>query len=362
MKYPIYQPNLGGNEKRYVNEALDSTWISSKGPFVERFEEMVAEAAGVKHAAAVSNGTVALHLALLSAGIGPGDTVIVPNLTYVASANAVLYCGADVRLVDVDADTWNISDVAIRSALDDTVKAVITTDLYGVPCDLQEETRRRLTQVGVVVIEDAAEAIGSSIDTRRAGSLGEIATFSFFGNKTVTTGEGGMVVTNDDTYDEILRKLKNQGNSDTRRYFHDVLGYNYRMTNIQAAIGVAQMERLPEIIERKQQIDQWYRQALSEQVRFQVIPDQARPNAWLVSVLLPDSMDRDVVARSLAQADIETRPVFVPISHMPYMPEADTPITEHISARGLSLPSYPDLNRADVESIAAELLKAMEQS
>lgn len=362
MRYPVYQPTLTGNEKRYVNEALDSNWISSRGPFVDRFERMVAEVAGVKHAVAVSNGTVALHLALLAIGLGPEDTVIVPNLTYVASANAVLYCGANVRLVDVDPGTWNIAEQEIRRAMDATVKVVITTDLFGLPCHLSPTLRDDLTSSGVIVVEDAAEAMGSSHDSSPAGSLGEIGTFSFFGNKTVTTGEGGMVVTNIDSYDSLIRKLKNQGVSDSKRYFHDMLGYNYRMTNIQAAIGVAQMERLTEIIESKRQIEQWYRDKLSDSVRFQVVPERANTNAWLVSVILPDVTDRDIVASILETEGIETRPVFVPISEMPYMPHADTPVTNWIGSKGISLPSYPGLTREDVDFISGSLLGALEQS
>lgn len=362
MRYPVYQPTFVGNEKRYVNEVLDSTWISSRGPFVERFERMVAETAGVKHATAVSNGTVALHLALSAIGVGPGDTVIVPNLTYIAPANAVLYCGASVRLVDVDPGTWNIAEQEIRRAMDETVKAVITTDLYGLPCYLSPTLRDDLTSSKVIVVEDAAEAIGSLHDSFPAGSLGDIGTLSFFGNKTITTGEGGMVLTSTDSYDSLIRRLKNQGVNDSKRYFHDILGYNYRMTNIQAAIGVAQMERLTEIIERKKQIEQWYRDKLAGSVRFQVVPGEARTNAWLVSVVLPDEVDRETVISLLAQEGIETRPVFVPISEMPYMPHADTPTANWIGSKGISLPSYPELTREDVHLISVELLRALEQT
>jgi perosamine synthetase len=323
---------------------------------------MVAEMAGVKHATAVSNGTVALHLALLAIGVGPGDTVIVPNLTYIAPANAVLYCGASVRLVDVDPGTWNIAEQEIRRAMDETVKAVITTDLYGLPCYLSPTLRDDLTSSRVIVVEDAAEAIGSSHASFPAGSLGDIGTLSFFGNKTITTGEGGMVLTSTDSYDFLIRRLKNQGVNGSRRYFHDMLGYNYRMTNIQAAIGVAQMERLTEIIERKKQIEQWYRDRLADSVQFQVVPEEASTNAWLVSVVLPDEIDRDTVTSLLAKEGIETRPVFVPISEMPYMPHGHTPIANWIGSKGISLPSYPELTHEDVRSISVELLRALEKT
>ncbi|WP_321990735.1 aminotransferase class I/II-fold pyridoxal phosphate-dependent enzyme [Marispirochaeta aestuarii] len=361
MKYPIYQPFLNGNEKKYVNDALDSTWISSRGLYIEKFETACASLCNVSEAIAVANGTVALHLVLLAAGIKPGDSVIVPDLTYVASANAVLYCGADVKLVDVEPDSWNISNKALIEAIDDTVKAVIITDLYGVPAVLDKETKEYLINKDIKIIEDAAEAIGSYLSEEPAGSLGEFGVFSFFGNKTITTGEGGMILSHDSESASLLRKLRNQGNSEKKRYFHDILGYNYRMTNIQAAIGVAQLEQLSEIIEKKRRIFKWYEYFLEEKVKFQVVPNNCNVNHWLVSVLLPSNTNPSIIANRLLNSEIETRPVFIPISEMPYMEKAETPVSHDISMRGISLPSYPDLQRKDVESICSELINCMEQ-
>jgi perosamine synthetase len=290
-----------------------------------------------------------------------GDSVIVPDLTYIASANAVLYCGATVKLVDVEPDSWNISGKAIIEALDDTVKAVVVTDLYGVPAVIDKSIRDELESRDIAIIEDAAEAVGSSLNGRPAGSLGRIGTLSFFGNKTVTTGEGGMVLTDDLEAATLIRKMKNQGNSETRRYFHDVIGFNYRMTNIHAAIGVAQMERISEIIQKKRKVHEWYKEFLGSEVAFQSTPNNAEVNHWLISVLLPEPTKQDSIAGLLSAAGIETRPVFIPISEMPYMPSVNSSVSHSISARGISLPSYPDLSRADVEKISATLIKAMEK-
>ncbi|EFG9803382.1 GDP-perosamine synthase RfbE/PerA, partial [Escherichia coli] len=239
---PVYQPSLTGKEKEYVNECLDSTWISSKGNYIQKFENKFAEQNHVQYATTVSNGTVALHLALLALGISEGDEVIVPTLTYIASVNAIKYTGATPIFVDSDNETWQMSVSDIEQKITNKTKAIMCVHLYGHPCDMEQIVELAKSR-NLFVIEDCAEAFGSKYKGKYVGTFGDISTFSFFGNKTITTGEGGMVVTNDKTlYDRCLH-FKGQGLAVHRQYWHDVIGYNYRMTNICAAIGLAQLEQ-----------------------------------------------------------------------------------------------------------------------
>ncbi|ODU59833.1 MAG: perosamine synthetase, partial [Comamonadaceae bacterium SCN 68-20] len=259
---PVYQPLFLGREKEYVNQCLDSTWISSKGEFIGRFERGFSEYIGANHATTVSNGTVAIHLALEALGIGPGDEVIVPTLTYVASVNTIIQTGATPVFVDSLEQSWQIDPQDVRRKITPRTKAVMAVHLYGLPCDMAalvsicEEHR-------LFLVEDCAEAFGSRYEGQHAGTFGDIATFSFFGNKTITTGEGGMVVAKEKALIEKAFHLKNQGVSQSREYWHDTVAYNYRMTNICAAIGLAQLEKADEIIAKKRQIAAWYREALN---------------------------------------------------------------------------------------------------
>ncbi|MFH1153096.1 MAG: DegT/DnrJ/EryC1/StrS aminotransferase family protein, partial [Pseudomonadota bacterium] len=247
---PIYRPSLSGNEKRYVNECLDSTWISSQGKFVERFEKSFSDYTKINNAASVCNGTVALHLALLALGIGKSDEVIVPTLTYIATVNAVAYVGAKPIFADSERGTWQIDPEDVKRKITPRTKAVIVVHLFGYPADMAR-IMDIAAQNGLHVIEDCAEAFGTQIQGKTVGTFGDIATFSFYGNKTITTGEGGIVATNTLNLHEKVCHLKGQGLSRNRFYWHDALGYNYRMTNICAAIGLAQLERADEIIEKK---------------------------------------------------------------------------------------------------------------
>ncbi|WP_306591079.1 DegT/DnrJ/EryC1/StrS aminotransferase family protein [Geothrix sp. 21YS21S-4] len=355
MKYPIYLPEITTREKELVLECLDSTWISSRGRFIEEFERRVAEYVGVRHAIAVMNGTVALHLAVLAAGIGPGDEVILPDFTYIASANAVRYAGAVPVLADVDPETWNMGVEQILPCLTPRTKAIMTVDVYGMPPDM-DPILKLARQRDLVVIEDAAESLGAEYRNRRAGNLGNIGVLSFFGNKTITTGEGGMVVTDDDHSAGVIRQLRNQGNSETTRYFHDLLGFNYRMTNIQAAIGCAQMERLNRILERKREIQDLYRENLEEWFTFQRIEEGCRSSHWMVSLMARDAGTRERVMLGLNRAGIETRPFFLPVHSMPFYPsQEDSPVTVDISSRGFNLPSYHLLRDEDVLEICKEV-------
>ena len=357
---PVYRPDLSGNEKRYVNECLDTSWISSNGVFVRRFEEAMAKTLNVRHAISLCNGTVALHLAFHCLGIGPGDEVIVPTFTYIASVNTIAQTGATPVLVECRSDDWLIDVAEVEKHITARTKAIVPVHLYGAICDM-EALRALADKHGLYLVEDCAESLGSTLDGKSCGGLGNVGTFSFFGNKTVTTGEGGLVTTNDDELAERLRLVKGQGQSPTRRYWHIELGFNYRMTNICAAIGLAQLERLPDILARKKQLGDRYRDRLASlPVTFQQPNAAVSSSEWLFSLLVPEGVDRDAVMASMAADQIETRPVFHCAHQMPMYQEATSyPISEAISARGISLPSYPMLSEKDVDRIARSLERAI---
>ena len=275
MFIPVYQPELSGNEKKYVNECLDTNWISAKGRFVKDFEKGIAEYLGVNHAVSVSNGTVALHLALMTLGIGEGDEVILPSLTYVASANAVTYTGATPVFADSLYESWQIDPADVERKITDKTKAIMVVHLYGQPCDM-DAIMKIAKAHNLYVIEDCAEAFGSKYKGRCVGGFGDISAFSFYGNKTITTGEGGMVVTNDKALAERAAHIKDQGMSLEREYWHDIIGYNYRMTNICAAIGLAQLEQADDFIARKIQVADWYKTYLKD-TPVECPPEKKRP-------------------------------------------------------------------------------------
>jgi perosamine synthetase len=359
-RIPIYRPDLSGNERAYVLECIDSSWISSIGKFVDRLERAVAEATGATHAIAVCNGTVALHLALHVLGVGPGDQVIVPSFTYIASVNTIAQTGATPVFAESRRSDWliDVDDVARR--ITSRTKAILPVHLYGHACDMVA-LQALAARHGIAIVEDCAEALGTILCGRHVGRFGACGTFSFFGNKTVTTGEGGMVITDDAALAIRLRQTKGQGQSLTRRYWHEVLGFNYRMTNLAAAIGTAQMERLPMILERKRALAAQYRALLaSAPVIFQEPLPETVGSDWMVSLLLPQGTDRDLVMSTLLSEGIETRPVFYPAHHMPmYRSPLHLPVAESIAMRGISLPSYPGLTGQDVERVAAALRSAL---
>jgi perosamine synthetase len=360
-RIPIYKPDLSGNEKRYVNECLDETWISSRGKFVERFEIAIAELVGAGHAVSVHNGTEAAHLALSCAGVKPGDEVIVPTFTYIASVNTITQCGAVPIFAECDPETWQLDPADVVGRMTPRVKAIVPVHLYGGACDMSALCS--IAQgAGLKVIEDCCEALGTKLDGRHVGTLGLAGTFSFYGNKTITTGEGGMVVTSDQSLADQMRVVRNQGMSLTRRYWHDRMGYNYRMTNIQAAIGLAQTERVSETLMKKRAVADGYRQRLKDlPVDLQRVAPGVEASEWLVSLLLPDATQRDAVMAFLDSRDIETRPVFECAHLMPMYGLASCryPVSEDISRRGISLPSYPGLTADDLDYIVESLADAI---
>lgn len=351
-RIPVYRPDLSGREREYVLDCVDSSWISSIGIYVERFEAAVAQATGARHAISVCNGTVALHLALHCLDIGPGDEVIVPTFTYIASVNTIAQTGATPVFAESRTDTWLVDPADIERRITPRTKAIMAVHLYGAACDMTEimDIARRH---GLKVIEDCAEALGTTVDGRHVGTFGDVGTFSFFGNKTVTTGEGGMVIAGDDELAARLRMTKGQGQSLTRRYWHEVIGFNYRMTNIAAAIGLAQIERLDAILARKREIADIYRRLLANlPLTFQMRRNDVQSSDWLVSLLLPSGTDRDLVFKRMEASGIETRPVFYCAHEMPmYLSGGHFPIAQDISARGLSLPSYPQLTDQDLARV-----------
>jgi perosamine synthetase len=359
IKFPVYRPDLSGREREYVNACLESSWISSRGEFIARFEESFARFVDVPHALSVSNGTVALHVALLALSIGPGDEVIVPTFTYVASVNAIRHCGATPVFVDSVAGTWQIDPHDVERRITSRTKAVMVVHLYGHSADmtaLMAVAQRH----GLRVVEDCAEAIGTQWAGRHVGGFGDVATFSFFGNKTFTTGEGGMVVTADAAIAEQVMRLKGQGLAAGREYWHDVVGYNYRMTNICAAIGVAQLERAPSFIARKKAIAKQYARGLSGlPLKMHGGGEQPGHSYWMVSVLLDDGALRDSLRAHLLANGIETRPTFFPVHTMPMyaVDGASFPVAESLSRGGVNLPSYPGLTDEDVECICGAIAR-----
>lgn len=363
---PVSQPNLDGNERQYVLDCLDSSWISSIGSYIDRFETEFAAYVGCRHAIAASNGTTALHLSLLAFGVGPGDEIIVPTLTYVASVNAIAYCGAIPVFADADPLTGNIDPKSAAACITSRTKGIMAVHLYGHPVDMDPllELARRHS---LFVVEDAAEAHGAEYKGRKTGSIGDIGVFSFYGNKLITTGEGGMLTTNDASLAAKIRILRSQGMDPSRRFWHPIIGYNYRMTNIQAAIGLAQLERVQDHIDRHVAVARAYNAALSGTAGLTLPVEQpwAKHVYWLYTIILDESLPkRDDVMQYLAEAGIETRPVFYP-SHLmpPYQNTAAGcfPSAERLSRQGMNLPTYDELTEEDISRICSALQIALER-
>jgi perosamine synthetase len=355
-KFPVYQPSLRGNEKKYVDDCLDSTWISSKGKYIKLFEDSFSKFTDIKYSVAVSNGTVALHLALLALGIGEKDEVIVPTFTYIASVNAIKYVNAKPVFVDSDPQTWQINPLKIRGKITKKAKAIMAVHIYGHPCDMKQ-IKKIAEEFRLYIIEDCAEAIGCYYDNKHAGSFSDISTFSFFGNKTITTGEGGMVCTNNKHLEEMVIRLKGQGLATGKEYFHDIVGYNYRMTNICAAIGLAQLERINEILTQKDRIITEYKQALNNvPVTIHQEIGNVKHSYWMFTILAASEKEKKELRVYLAENGIETRPAFHPVHIMPMYIDGNTyPVAEDLGKRGINLPSYPDLSNNDIRFITSKI-------
>jgi len=357
----VAQPMLDGNELRYITECIETEWISSAGAYLEKFEAAFAEFAGTRYAVACANGTVAIHLALTALGVGPGDEVLVPTLTYIATANAVRYCGATPVLCESDARTLNIDvDDAAAKVTGKTV-GIIPVHLYGHPADM-DPLNAIAKKHNLWVLEDAAEAHGAQYRGRQCGSLATAGTFSFYGNKIITTGEGGMVTTDDPDLHGQLTLLRGQGMDPKRRYWFPVAGFNYRMTNMQAAVGLAQLERVQAFLEHRQRLATWYGKHLAELSGFLSLPfteTWAHHVYWMYTIILNEEFtdQRDALMSALSNDGIETRPVFFPLHIMPpyYEAESSFPVAERLAASGINLPTHGRITESDVKRVAASI-------
>lgn len=364
-RLPVMSPSLGGNEMKYVTDCIASNWISSQGKYVTRFEEEFRSYVGSNHALCTSNGTTALHLALVALGIKPGDEVLVPDLTFAAPANVVIHCGAKPILVDVDRDTWTIDPNLITAKITEKTKAIIPVHLYGHSCNM-EPILEIAKKHHLFVIEDCAEALGAEYKNQKVGTLGDVGCFSFFANKVITTGEGGMVTTNDRNLYQKMMILRDHGMTKERRYWHLYPGFNYRMTNLQAAIGLAQIERIEKFLNYRQKVVERYHQQLSEIKGLTLPPDAewGKNVYWLYSIILDQEktgIDRNKLADRLASYGVDTRPFFYSLHIQPPYQEyakGDYPVSTYLSEQGISLPTANDISLKDVDRVCT-LIKAI---
>ncbi len=364
MDIPIYKPSIDEKESLYVNEALNSSWISSKGKFIDQFEEEFSKYTGISNSHSVTNGTVALHLALLALGIGKNDEVIVPSLTYIASVNCIKYVGAKPVFVDSELN-WQASISDIEQKITNNTKAIIVVHLYGFAAPI-EEIKKIANNNNIFLIEDCAEAIGTKVKKKHVGNFSDISTFSFYGNKTITTGEGGMVCTNNEFLAKKIYQLKTQGLAKDKEYWHEIIGYNYRMTNLCAALGLAQIEKVNKFLEKKKLIFEYYKTKLSNlNITFQDnICSQNISSYWMICFLLDKDSQRDKLRNYLKDNGIETRPIFYPIHLMPMYKGArgDFPKSEHIAFKGINLPSYPELTQNELDYICSNIISFFDVS
>lgn len=357
---PITEPVLNGNELKYITNCLKTGWISSAGSYVIKFEEEFSKFCNARYGIACSNGTAALHLALVALGIGNQDEVIIPVFTFIATANAVTYTGAKPVFVDCRRDTWNIDTEKIQEKITKKTKAIIPVHLYGEPVDM-EPILKIAKEYNLYIIEDACESHGAKYNGKMVGTLGDIGCFSFFGNKIITTGEGGMIVTNDEKIAEKIRILRDHGMAKDKKYYHPVIGFNYRMTNLQAAIGVAQLERIDEILQKKKRINNLYNSLLDDvkAIIFQAHNEKSESVCWLYSVLIDEKtskISRDELIHKLKEVNIDTRPFFYPIHLMPpYKTKGKFKVAEGISKQGINLPSGVNLTTKDIERIVSKI-------
>lgn len=351
---PISKPSITEKEIAYVTDAVSSTWISSLGKYIDRFEADFAAFCGTKYGIATSNGTVALHLALVTLGIGKGDEVIVPDLSFIATVNTILQAGAVPVFVDIDPYNLCMDPKTVEKAITPRTRAVMPVHLYGHPADMNA-INAIAARHSLFVIEDAAEAHGATINGQKVGSWGVCGCFSFYGNKNITTGEGGMITTNDEALYHRLRYLRDHAMSKEKRYWHTECGYNYRMTNMQAALGCAQMERIDELMERKKKIFSSYTAHLNgiPGISLNRTYPWATHAYWLVCLEIEsyDEVRRDAFIRRLKELGVDSRTYFYPMSAMPYLKQADTPVTHALSPKGLNLPTYFDLTEEEIKRI-----------
>ncbi|PWU00009.1 MAG: aminotransferase DegT [Bacteroidetes bacterium] len=352
---PISKPWITEKEVEFVTDAVRSTWVSSLGKYIDKFEEDFAKFCDTKYGVALMNGTIALQLALEACGIGDGDEVIVPDLSFIATANAVLNIGAVPVFVDVEPITYCIDPSKIEEAITSKTKAIIPVHLYGHPSEMIS-VNAIAKKYNLKVVEDAAEAHGATINGKKVGSFGDCAIFSFYGNKNLTTGEGGMVVTNNKEIYDRCRFLRDHAMSKEKRYWHPEKGYNYRMTNLQAALGCAQMSRISEIMANRISLFEKYKKALGgcESIVLNQTLPWATNSYWLIIARFKDISEsqRDKLMVSLKEKGIDSRPFFYPMSDMPYFKQKpNTPVTHKVYKEGINLPTSFDLTEEQVNFI-----------
>ena len=354
---PVYEPYLKGKELEYASDAIRSGWVSSIGEYIKKFEKDFSGYCGVKDGASCSNGTTALHLALKAFGVKEGDEVIVPNVTFIATANAVRYCNAKPVFVDID-ESWCIDPEKIREKITKKTRGIIPVHLYGMPADM-DPIRELAGKHSLFVLEDCAEAHGARYRGKRVGSLGDASVFSFYGNKVITTGEGGMVLSGNKELIEEVKVLRDHGMNPKKRYWHDKIGYNYRMTNVQAAIGVAQLENIGKILSLKKKLVETYDSILRGNPKISLQPEIVGREkvCWIYTALInANSGKRDSVIEKLGEKSVDSRPFFYPINELPPHRTRETfPKSKDISSRGISLPSSPSLTRGEIKEVCEKL-------
>jgi perosamine synthetase len=365
---PVCEPHLDGNEMKYVTNCIETNWISSAGRYIQEFEAAFAAACDCKYGAACANGTVALHLALAALGIGPGDEVIIPTFTMIATINSVTYTGATPVLVDSETETWNMDVAQIEEKITPKTRAIIVMHTYGHPVDMDPVNELGKAH-NLYVIEDAAEAHGATYKGRRVGSLGDCAAYSFYGNKIITTGEGGMVTTNNPDIARITWNLRDHAFSEERHFWHKYLGFNYRMTNLQAAVGLAQTEQLDHFVQARRGNAAYYTSLLSQVPGIVTPPEKewAENVFWMYGILVEDEfgMTRDELRRWLADRGIETRTFFIPMHVQPIYFQTFKgqryPVSEMLCKRGMYLPSASSLTRSEIEFVVESIAETGRQ-
>lgn len=363
MRVPVNEPVITPAAKAYVMDALETGWVSSAGAYIDRFEEAFARFLGAKHAVTTNTGTAALHLALAAIGIGPGDEVIVPDFTMMATVNAVLYTGAKPVFVDAEPETFNIAVAQIEGKITPRTKAILPVHIYGHPCDM-DPILAIASSRGLKVVEDAAEVHGARYKDRMCGAIGDAGCFSFYGNKIVTTGEGGMLVTNDDALAERARRLKDLAHSSKRRFWHEELGFNYRMTNLQAALGLGQMENIGTFLAHKRWMADEYARQLGgvRGLRLPVTKPWVLNVFWMYAVLVEPAfgMTKDQLRSALKDRGIDTRDFFYSSASQPIVrklvgAQGPFPVSEMLGERGMYLPSGLALTQEQIDAVCSAI-------
>lgn len=366
---PVNEPNLSGNELKYLQECIETGWVSSDGPFIKKFEQCFADYIGSRYGIAVSSGTAALETALYAAGVEPGDEVILPSFTIISCAIAILRLGATPVLVDIEPETWNMDTQQVKAKITDKTKVIMPVHIYGHPVDM-DPLLELAQQHQIFILEDAAEVHGAEYKGRKCGAMGDLSAFSFYANKLVTTGEGGMVLTNNEAFAQRAQSYRNLCFKPEARFLHDEIGYNFRMTNLQAAIGVAQVEKLEETVRFKRQMGKLYRERLEqvEGIRFQIEKEWAKSVYWMYSVILDEQLGitAQQAMEQLKKQHIGTRPFFKGLHAQPvllekgYFQREQYPNTDFAYQYGFYLPSGMTLDESKIDQVCHALQKILE--